>query len=172
MSCEYCCWPRCELVIKQPVITNVNPVNGEPDCPCAFCPFDERHLSVPSLLSKQPTVYFRSSARCHIINRYEAEFLDVIRTKVFPLCYSHSPLLTDLSPPPPSKSGLKLVSNVKIVTETISLRTLTSTKLYSTFMNSASRLNATENYATLFVYLSLLYCNRTIIKITVICPTC
>jgi hypothetical protein len=49
----------------------------------------------------------------------EAEFLDVIGTKVLrvPPCYSQSPLLMDLTPtpPPPSKSGLKLVCNVNIV---------------------------------------------------------
>jgi hypothetical protein len=50
----------------------------------------------------------------------EAEFLDVIRTKVlrvfFP-CYSQHPLQTGLNPqlPPPSKIGLKLVCNVNIV---------------------------------------------------------
>ncbi len=40
--------------------------------------------------------------------------------KSFPPCYSQSPLLTDFTPPPHpaphlSKSGLKLVFNVKIV---------------------------------------------------------
>ncbi len=55
----------------------------------------------------------------------EAEFLDVIGTKVSSLLqYSQSPLLTDFTlPPPRSKSGLKLVCNVNI-TETSSLRTL------------------------------------------------
>ncbi len=34
----------------------------------------------------------------------------------FSPCYSHSPLITDFTPPPPlSKSGLKLVCNVNIV---------------------------------------------------------
>ena len=52
----------------------------------------------------------------------EAEFLDVIGEKslrVFPPCYSQSPLHAPnkFTPPPPplSKSGLKLVCNVNIV---------------------------------------------------------
>jgi hypothetical protein len=52
----------------------------------------------------------------------EGEFLDVIGTKVWRVflfaIYSQSPILTDFSPlppPPPSKSGLKLVCNVNIV---------------------------------------------------------
>ncbi len=52
----------------------------------------------------------------------EAQFLAVIGTKVFksfPLCYSQSPLLTDLTPPPfplpVNKSGLKPVCNVNTV---------------------------------------------------------
>jgi hypothetical protein len=48
----------------------------------------------------------------------EAEFLDVIGTKVFLLAIQ-SPLLTDFTPlpppPPPSKSDLKMVCNVNIV---------------------------------------------------------
>ncbi len=45
----------------------------------------------------------------------------------FPPCYSQSPLQMDSTPPPPppvSKSGLKLVCNEKLYTETSSLRTL------------------------------------------------
>jgi|LakMenE01Jun11ns_1017448.scaffolds.fasta_scaffold8432406_1 hypothetical protein len=37
--------------------------------------------------------------------------------KSFPPCYSQSPLLTDLLPPPLSKSGLKLVCNVNLKPE-------------------------------------------------------
>ncbi len=35
--------------------------------------------------------------------------------KSFPPCYSQSPLVTDFIPPPPSKSGLKLVCYVNVV---------------------------------------------------------
>ncbi len=46
----------------------------------------------------------------------EAEFLDFLRVlRVFSPCYSQSSLLTDFTPLLPSKSGLKLVCNIKIV---------------------------------------------------------
>ncbi len=51
--------------------------------------------------------------RGRILGRYWKKNL-----KSFPPCYLQSPLQTDLSPPPfppPSKSGLNLVSNVNIV---------------------------------------------------------
>jgi hypothetical protein len=57
--------------------------------------------------------------------------------KSFPPCYSQSPLLPFFPPPPPprppSKSGLKLVCNVKMETSILQLSRLcpdTSTKLY------------------------------------------
>jgi hypothetical protein len=66
--------------------------------------------------------YFASSVN-HPLSSSEAEFLDVIGTKVlrvFLLCYLQSPILADFtplppSPPPPSKIGLKLVCNVNKV---------------------------------------------------------
>ncbi len=43
----------------------------------------------------------------------------------YPPCYSQSPLLTDLTPPPLlSKNGMKLVCNVNIAYEISSLKTL------------------------------------------------
>jgi hypothetical protein len=55
----------------------------------------------------------------------EAEFLGRKwdkSLKSFPPCYSQSPLLTDFTPPPPSKRGLKIELSI--------LCTETSTKLY------------------------------------------
>jgi hypothetical protein len=51
-----------------------------------------------------------TNARGRILGHYWDKSL-----KSFPPCYSQSPLLTDLPPLPPSKSGLKLVCNVNIV---------------------------------------------------------
>ncbi len=80
----------------------------------------------------------------------EAEFLYVFVTKdlrFFLLAsrYSQSPLLTDFippSPPPPSKSGLKLVCNVNIVYGNLmsenSQDYAQKPKRNCTFMNSAS----------------------------------
>ncbi len=67
-----------------------------------------------------------------IVSCTEAEFLDVIGTKVlksFPSYYSQSHLPMDFTPthplpPPLSKSGLKLVCNVIIVYGNLSLKTL------------------------------------------------
>ncbi len=58
----------------------------------------------------------------------EAEFVDIIWTKVFPPCYSQSPLLTDSTPTP--LSWAEVVWNwfvmSRLYTETSSLRTLKS----------------------------------------------
>ncbi len=57
----------------------------------------------------------------------------------FPPCYSQSPLLMDFTPPAPplSKSGLKLVCNASLYTETSSLRTL---KIMPRILNEIVRL--------------------------------
>jgi hypothetical protein len=90
----------------------------------------------------------------------EAEFLDVIRTK----CYSQSPLLKDLPPPPLhppnlSKSGLKLVSNVNTV---YGNRKSENSQDYAqkpqrncTFMNSASEVRICRTLGTGFTIYSI-----------------
>ncbi len=64
--------------------------------------------------------------------------------KSFPPCYSQSPLLTDY-PPPPSKSGLKLVSNINIVHGNLKSENsqdyAQKSQRNSTFMNSAFEQN-------------------------------
>jgi hypothetical protein len=60
--------------------------------------------------------------------------------KSFPPCYSQSPLLTDIPPPPPlSKSGLKLVHNVNNVYGNLKSDQdyAQKTQRHSTFMSTA-----------------------------------
>jgi hypothetical protein len=61
------------------------------------------------------------SSLLHNTHSAEAKFLDGIKS--FPPCYSQSPLQMDFTPPPPDKSGLKLVCNVNSVYGNLSLRT-------------------------------------------------
>ncbi len=58
----------------------------------------------------QPWIYVGSVQRGRILGRNWDKSL-----KSFPPCYSLSPLITDFTLPPLSKSGLKLVCNVNIV---------------------------------------------------------
>ncbi len=124
--CLYPYWPPSHSTNLSPwlsrssILSTLLPVSLPVPLPASLPAFLSFFLSF-SLLSPclplclSPCPCSLSTRRCP-----EAEFLDVTETKALrPPCYLESPQITDLTllfiPPPPIKSGLELVCNVKIV---------------------------------------------------------